>query len=147
MITISQRQYIESILRKEGLEQSNPVAMPLDLNAPLEPNPEGNEGNCSNSFVRLLGELQFIANATRPNIAYAVNRLVSCTANLSLQHVGALKHILQYLLGTRTHGIVYKALPQDPNFFFRYADASYGNADDRRSISSYIFLAGNRAIT
>jgi len=147
LIAISQRQYIKSILKKEGLEQSNPVAMPLDPNVPLEPNPEGNEGNRSNSFTRLLGELQFITNATRPDIAYAVNRLASYTANPSLQHVGALKCILQYLSGTRTHGIVYKALPQEPNFFFGYADTSYGNADNRRSISGYVFLAGNGAIT
>ena len=71
-IVISQRKYIESILKKEGLEHANPVGMPLDPNTPLEPNPEGNEGDCSNSFARLLGELQFIANATRPDIAYAV---------------------------------------------------------------------------
>jgi len=146
-IAISQRQYIKSILKKEGLERSNPVAMPLDPNAPLKPNPEGNKGNRSNSFARLLGELQFIANATRPDIAYTVNRLASYTTNLSLQHVGVLKRILRYLSGTRTHGIVYKALPQEPNFFFGYADASYRNVDDRRSISGYVFLAGNGAIT
>jgi len=66
-IVISQRRYIESILKKEGLEHANPVGMPLDLNTPLKPNPEGNEGNRSNSFARLLGELQFITNATRPD--------------------------------------------------------------------------------
>jgi len=146
-IAISQSKYIESILKKEGLEHANPVGMPLDPNTPLEPNPEGNEGNHSNSFARLLGELQFIANATRPDIAYTVNRLASYTTNPSLQHVGALKRILRYLKGMKTHGIVYKALPQEPNFFYGYADASYGNADDRRSISRYVFLAGNGAIT
>ena len=146
-IAISQSKYIESILKKEGLERANPVAMPLDPNAPLVLNPEGNVGDRSNSFTRLLGELQFIANATRPDIAYAVNRLASYTANPSMQHVGALKCILWYLSGTRTHSIMYKALPQEPNFFFGYADASYGNADDRRSISGYVFLARNGAIT
>ena len=146
-IAISQTRYIESILKKEGLKRANPVGMPLDLNSPLKPNPEGNEGNRSNSFARLLGELQFIANATRPDIAYAVNRLASYTANPSLQHVGALKRILRYLKGTKDLGIVYKALPLEPNFFYRYADASYGNGDDRRSISGYVFLAGNGAIT
>ena len=146
-IAISQTKYIESILKKEGLERCNPVGMPLDPNSPLEPNPEGNVGSRSNSFARLLGELQFIANATRPDIAYAVNRLASYTANPSLQHVGALKRILRYLAGTKTYGIVYKALPEQPSFFFGYADASYGNADDRRSISGYVFLAGNGAIT
>jgi hypothetical protein len=58
-----------------------------------------------------------------------------------------LKCILQYLAGTKAYGIVYKALPKQPGFFFGYADASYGNADDRRSISGYVFLAGNGAIT
>jgi len=146
-IVISQTKYIESILKKEGLKHANPVGMPLDPNSPLEPNPEGNEGNCSNSFARLLGELQFIANATRPDITYTVNRLASYTTNPSLQHIGVLKHILQYLLGTKNHGIVYKVLPQEPNFFYGYADASYGNVDDRRLISGYVFLAGNGAIT
>ena len=83
-IAISQKRYIESILEKEGLGHANPVGMPLDPNTPLKPNPEGNEGNYSNSFARLLGELQFIANATRPDIAYAVNRLAAYTANPSL---------------------------------------------------------------
>ena len=58
--------------------------MPLDPNVPLVPNPEGNEGDHSNSFARLLGELQYIANTTRPDIAYAVNWLVSYMANPSL---------------------------------------------------------------
>src|SRR5437879_1804342 len=74
-IAISQTKYIKTILKKEGLEQCNPVGMPLDPNSPLEPNPEGNVKSCSNSFARLLGELQFIANAMRPDIAYTVNRL------------------------------------------------------------------------
>jgi len=134
-IAISQSKYIKSILNKEGLEHANPVGMPLDLNSPLELNPEGNKGNCSNLFARLLGELQFIMDATRPDIAYTVNRLALYTTNPSLQHVGAIKHILQYLKGMKTYGIVYKALPQEPNFFYRYVDTSYRNADDCRSIS------------
>jgi len=146
-IAISQSKYIKSILKKEGLEQANAVVMPLDPNSPLEPNPEGNVRNRSNSFARLLGELQFIANATRPDIAYAVNRLESYTANPSLQHVGALKRILRYLSGTRTHGILYRALPQKPSFFFGYADTSYGNTDGRKSITGYVFLAGNGVIS
>jgi hypothetical protein len=146
-IAISQSKYIESILKKEGLERCNPITMLLDPSTPLEPNPEGNEGDQSNSFARLLGELQFIANATRPDIAYAVNRLVSYTANLSLQHVRALKCILRYLSGTKHLGIVYRALPEQPSFFFGYVDASYGNMDGCKSISGYIFLARNGAIT
>ncbi len=72
-IAISQHKYLENILEHEGMATANPVGTPLDPNVPLETNPEGNEGSRSNSFARLLGELQFLANATRPDIAYAVN--------------------------------------------------------------------------
>ena len=76
-IFIGQKAYIKSILKCEGIECTNPIAMPLDPNSPLQPNPDGNEGDRSNSYARLLGELQFIANATRPDIAYTVSRLAS----------------------------------------------------------------------
>ena len=92
-ITISQSKYIESILHKEKMDKYNSVS------TPLEPNPEGNNGDRSNSFARLLGELQFLANATCPDIAYAVNRLASYMANPSFQHVCVLKCVLRYLLG------------------------------------------------
>jgi hypothetical protein len=66
-VTISQRHYLESILRKEGMDNANTVGMLL------EPNPDGEVGNWSNSYVRLIGELQFLANTTRPDITYAIS--------------------------------------------------------------------------
>jgi hypothetical protein len=146
-IFISSSKYIESILQREDLGRTNCVSTPLDPNIALVPNPEGKDGDRSNAYASLLGELQYIANATRPDIAYAVNRLASYTANPSLQHQIALKRVLRYLSGTRTHGITYKALPDRPDFFSGYADASYGNADGHRSITGYVFLAGDGAIT
>jgi regulation of enolase protein 1 (concanavalin A-like superfamily) len=53
-IKITQQKYIESILKREGMENTNPVVMPMDPNAKLEPNPNGNKGNKSNSYVHLL---------------------------------------------------------------------------------------------
>ena len=146
-IFISSSKYIESILVKEDLGRSNAVSTPLDPNVTLIPNPDGNASNRSNSFARLLRELQYIANATRPDITYAVNRLASYTANPSMQHMIALKQILCYLSGTRTHSIMYKALPESKEFFLGYADAAYGNTDKGRLTTSYVFLAGDGAIT
>jgi hypothetical protein len=80
-VTISQCWYLESILHKEHMDMANPVGMPLDPNVVLKPNPDGNTGDHSNSYTRLIGELQFIANVTRPNILYTISRLSSYTAN------------------------------------------------------------------
>jgi len=124
----------------------------LDHNVQIEPNPDGNQGSRSNSYARLIGELQWVANVTRPDIAYAVNRLATYTANPSLQHVGALKRILRYLAGTKNLGITYsKNLDHDQlstlNLFYGYADAAYANSDDLKSTSGYVFLASGGAIT
>jgi len=73
-ITISQEKYIKNVLQKEGMANVNPVGMPMDPNIKLEPNLDNNKLNQSNSFTKLLGSLQFIANSTRQDITYTVNR-------------------------------------------------------------------------
>ena len=50
-ILISQKQYIESILRKENMECANPVSTPMDCNNLPEPNPNQSVSNCSNSYT------------------------------------------------------------------------------------------------
>ena len=73
------------------MDKANPVGMLLDPNVALEPNLDGNIGNRRNSYTQLIGELQFITNTTRPDIAYAISKLSAYTANLTMQHVTALK--------------------------------------------------------
>ena len=147
LITISQVRYI---VRREGMLHVNPIATPLDPHIAIEPNPQGNKGSRSNAYTKVLGELQYLANAMRPDIAYAVNHLTSYTANLSLQHMGALKQILHYLAGTMTYGIMYLASPsknRGTNLFEGYADTTYNNIDKCKSTSGYIFTIGGGAIT
>ena len=145
-ISISQKQNIQKVLQRQGLADASPVQTPLDPNVKILPNPDGNEGNRSNSFAQLLGELQFIANATRPDIAFAVNRLASYTANPSMQHTTALKRILRYLSGTRAYGITYKHAPE-PVTFKGFADAAFADREDGKSTTGYVFIAGDGAIT
>ena len=152
-ISISQQNYITDILRQEHMLAANPVGTPLDLNIQLEPNLDGSNGNKSNSFACLLGELQWVANATRPDIAYAVNKLAAYTANPSLQHVTTLKWILQYLTRTKNFSITYQininnnnSIGDSSNLFFGYADTAYANANKLKSTSGYVFLASGGAI-
>jgi len=146
-ISITQKQSVQGILERQGLADANPVQMPLDPNIKIIANPDGNEGNRSNAYAQLLGELQFIANATRPDIAFAVNRLASYTANPSMQHQTALKRILRYLSGTRTYGITYKTPPESTVTFMGFADAAFANREDGKSTTGYVFIAADGAIT
>ena len=72
-IFISQKHYIESILKREGMFNASPVKTPLNLKTVFKPNPEGEEGNQSNTFACLIGSLQYLSTATHPDITYAVN--------------------------------------------------------------------------
>ena len=146
-ISISQKVYINSILRKEGLDRANPVATPLDPNVRIEPNPDQSEGEDCNSYARLLGELQYLASATRPDIAFAVHRLASFTRNPSLQYQGMLKRIVRYLAGTQDYGITYRKsyIPKSP--ILGYANAAFGNTDERKSTTGIVFTSGGGAIS
>jgi len=121
--------------------------MPLDPNIKIEPNPDGNEGNWSNMYAQLIDKLQFIMNSIWPDITYAINRLASYTANLSIQHQTALKRVLQYLSGTKTYGITYKNIPGSHISFLGYTNAAYKNRDDNKLTTGYVFIAVEGAIT
>jgi hypothetical protein len=152
-LTISQGQYVDSILKKYGMHNVNPVSTPMDPNVKFEPNKEEREPNRSNSYASLIGSLQYLTIATCLDIAYAVNRLAAYTANPSFDHYNAANHMLRYLKGTHGYGITYHDKnarlvgPSDSNFFYRFSDAASANADDRKSISRYVFLSNMGAIT
>ena len=145
-ISISQKQSIETVLERQGLTNANPVRMPFDPNVKILPNPDRNEGNWSNSFAELLGELQYIANAMCPDIAFVINKLASYTTNSSMQHITALKWILRYLSGTREHRITYKYSPIFPTFE-GFVDTTYKDREDGKSTTRYVFLQADGAIT
>ena len=92
-ITISQKQYIESILQKEGLTDAHPVAVPMDPNIQLQPS-EGEAQDKSNNYASLIGSLMYLAVVTRPDIAYAVFRLGSYMSNPAMSHWAAAKRVL-----------------------------------------------------
>jgi len=48
-------------------------------------------GNRSNAYASLVGSLMYLAVATRPDIAFAVNKLASYTANPELKHWSAIE--------------------------------------------------------
>ena len=112
------------------MQDACPVHTPLDANIKLEPR-EPEEGNWSNNYASLIGSLMYAAVATRPDIAFAVNRLASFTANPTMCHWTAAKHVLRYLKGTKNIGITYSK-PESSNMtsqnnFTGYSDASFAN--------------------
>jgi hypothetical protein len=134
---------------EERDDQSKPCWHTYGPDMKLEPNPDENELNHSNSYARLLGSLQYITNSTWLDICYAINKLATYTTNPGLQHYRARKWILRFLAGTKTLGIIYKNsqdMTDDNNLFDVCANTAYTNAADLKSMTGYVFLAAGGAI-
>ena len=110
-ITISQKQYLDMLLEREGMANTNPVGMPMDSSVQLNPSEGESEGSYkeygSKSFASLIGSLMFLAVATWSDIAFTVYRLGSFMSNPNMPHWMAAKCVLRYLSGTRDYGLTY----------------------------------------
>ena len=88
----------------------------------------------------------YLANYTRPDIAFAVNLLARYSSAPTRRHWNGIKHILRYLRGTTDLGLLYSngSKPQ----LVGYADAGYlSNPHKDRSQIGYLFTNGNTAIS
>jgi hypothetical protein len=101
-INVFQTAYVDSLLKKHGLEDPNLISMPLDPNVKLDldpnnPNNSKSKGespkHTSASYAMLIRSLMYLAIGTHPDIAYSVQRLAQFTQNLKLIHWTAVKHM------------------------------------------------------
>ena len=93
------------------------------------------------AYQSLVGQLLFVANTGRPDIAYPISVLSRFLKAPRQVHLIAAQRIMQYLYTTRKHGLSYKS--DRPLNLAIYSDASYGSATDLpMSTGGYItFLA------
>ncbi|KAK4400061.1 Retrovirus-related Pol polyprotein from transposon TNT 1-94 [Sesamum angolense] len=80
-LALSQSYYVGTILKKFKAYESPPAKTPVDLNLHLAKNKD--EPECQIEYSRIIGSLMYIMNCTRPDIAYAVNKLSRFTKGYS----------------------------------------------------------------
>ena len=108
---LSQKKYIQDLLCKANMEEAKPVATPMATDPPLTlhgtllPDPT--------SYRQLVGSLQYLG-LTRPDDAFAVNKLAQYMQRPTHDHMQALRRVLRYLHGTSHLGLLlYKDTPLD----------------------------------
>ena len=57
-------------------------------------------------YAAIIGIMMYLANNTRPDIAYAVHACAGYTHHPKKSHAGAIKYILRYLKGTMDKGMI-----------------------------------------
>ncbi|XP_035842850.1 uncharacterized mitochondrial protein AtMg00810-like [Helianthus annuus] len=154
-IVLSQQKYISELLQKAGLSDAKPVSSPIATTANLALGDSPPFDNPA-KYRQLVGGLQY-ATLSRPDIAYAVNKVCQFMHSPTENHWSAVKRILRYLKGSISHGLLIQQ--HSESALHAYADSTHPNLsafsdadwagcpDDRRSTGGYAIYLGSNLVS
>lgn len=142
---LSQRRYLLDILARTNMTQAKPVATPLPTGSSSLTLHSGTALSNPTEFRAVLGSLQYLL-LTRPDIAFAVNKLSQFMHRPTSEHWALVKRLLRYLCGTIDDGL--QLFKNSPLTLHAFSDADWaGNQDDFSSTSAHIVYLGRNAIS
>jgi hypothetical protein len=149
MVFLSQKLYIETLVKRFGQDDAKTVLTPLAPGTTLSrvqcPTTDDETADMHHvPYRELVGALLYVMVATRPVFGFAVGVLCRFMANPGRAHWEAAKRVLRYLKGTSD-----RALGLGGDLILRaYTDADYaGDQDDRKSTGAYVFTIGDGAVS
>jgi hypothetical protein len=108
---ISQLNAINTLLERANMMDCNTVSTPCQAGVVWTkkdcPEKQASADICT-QYRALVALANFIANWTRPDITFTVNKLCKYMSNPGPAHWQALKHLLRYLKGTQNVGLAYR---------------------------------------
>ncbi|KAJ0697300.1 putative RNA-directed DNA polymerase [Helianthus annuus] len=102
-LVLSQRKYINDVIHRAGLTDCKPISTPMSNSHVLLPDDSPPLDDPSR-YRQIVGALQY-ATLSRPDIAFAVNRVCQFMHAPTENHWSAVKRILRYLNGTINMGL------------------------------------------
>ncbi|OWY98408.1 Retrovirus-related Pol Polyprotein from transposon TNT 1-94 [Phytophthora megakarya] len=99
-------------------------------------------------YRELVGALQYLVSASRPDIAHATRHLGKFLSNYNHEHYAQAKRVLRYLKSACDYGLVMDVQTHDGVRICSYSDADYANDPvDRRSISGYVIMVDGNVLS
>ncbi|KAK2436707.1 putative mitochondrial protein [Trifolium repens] len=152
-IFIHQEAYIAKMLKRFYMDKCHPLSTPMVVRSldvkkdPFRPREEDEELlGPEVPYLSAIGALMYLANYTRPDIAFSVNLLSRYSSSPTKRHWNGVKHIFRYLRGTMDMGLLYHKVPKLE--IIGYADAGYlSDPHNGRSQTGYLFTSGDTAIS
>ncbi|MBW0535509.1 hypothetical protein O181_075224 [Austropuccinia psidii MF-1] len=135
----SQSELIDKLtsLSKSNITSTSPLPSPCVL--------KSNAGtNMDKEYLRRIGMLLYIAQASRPDISFAVNYLARFSMGTDNSHWQALEHLIGYMRKTRDMGVIISA-NKDPKDITCYVDANWGG-EGSRSTHGFLIMHGGNSI-
>lgn len=144
-IFLSQTRYIEDILTHFNMSDCSPVSVPLADTKMLFGHE--NEPDVDAPYRSATGCLNYLAMATRPDIAYVSGLLSRFNQHPKAVHWVAIKRVLRYLKGKQDVGLLFKRA-QGEISISAFSDADWGGDEkEKKSTSGWlVLLAGSPVI-
>ncbi|PLW28181.1 hypothetical protein PCANC_26987 [Puccinia coronata f. sp. avenae] len=143
-VHVHQTDFAEKTLYEFNMNDANPVRAPAPMNlhkivaskaAPIH----------QKLYQKAVGMLNYLALHTRPDITFVTNLLAQFTSNPTKAHWSLVKHLLRYIKGTKSMGILYTLTSDPNNGICGWADADYATLIvTKKSTSGYVItMYGN----
>lgn len=148
-LLLHQSGYTRKLLKRFNMEDATPLQVRSlepnkDIYRPKEENELPLDTNCP--YAHAIGTLLYLANSTRPDIAFAVSLLARHTHNPTIRHWQGVKHVLRYLKGTSDIGLFFPN--KGDKDLVGYADAGYlSDPSSGRSQTGHVFLYGGTSLS
>ncbi|KAK9743547.1 Reverse transcriptase (RNA-dependent DNA polymerase) [Popillia japonica] len=120
ILTLNQSEYIQKLLERFNMTDAKGKKTPMEKDLKLN---DQTEEETQNDYRQLIGCLMYLANSTRPDIAFAVNYFSRFQSKPNEEHWMYAKHILRYLKNTKEAQMVLE--PNDDKNLVVYVDADW----------------------
>lgn len=150
-IFMHQFKYSKQILERYGMQDAKPISTPMEQNLKLT----AHVGDVPDEDLELVaaypsenGSLMHLMVESRPDLGFTVGTHSQFLSNPSRAHSNAMKRTYRYVKGTADWGLLYDKHAKDALTLLTYSDADWaGDADGRRSISSYVCILAGAAVS
>eukprot|EP00794_Sanderia_malayensis_P002751 gene2751-biopygen2271 len=146
-LRISQKSYLENVLRRFGMSECRSIATPLEAEVNYSKLSDRAEGVDIKELQAANGSLNYAEVPTRPDLSVAIGKLSQLMSNPSQEHWQGIKRVFRYVKGTLDYCLEYDGNSTDLQLK-GYADADWaGDTDTRKSTSSYVFQVAGCTIS
>lgn len=132
-LIINQSRYIERMAKTFGLTEGRIYHTPMEKDLKL---PRSDIPNDDSTFRGMIGALLYACRFSRPDIAFAVNKLSGHQGYVTSEILAYARRIIRYTYHTRNLSLMY--VPRDEYPFDAYVDASHGSEEDSKSVSGFV---------
>lgn len=151
ILELSQKEYLQKILKSFRMENCKPVKTPLGAHMRLKSATDKeweHEADQMKSipYANAVGSIMYSMIGSRPYLAYPVGMISRFMGKPLMSHWQAVKWVLRYIQGSLDTKLQFKG---EAEFVVTgYCDSDYSaDLDKRRSITGYTFTVGGNVVS